>query len=126
MESPSWRSALGKVFPSLLEKNTQKQENHDLEGLLSQLPPEARKVAAIGAVKAKATDHPEYIDLALQFYEGKQCGPDFLAGLALRKGDPEKAIEIYLQDSGLYADKAATIAKEHLGLDRAIQVYEKV
>ena len=126
MESPSWRSTLGKLFPSLLEKNTQKQEDHNLEELLSQLSPEARTAAAIGAVRAKATDHPEYIDLALQFYEGKRCGPDFLAELALRKGDPEKAMEIYLQDSSWYADKAARIAKEHLGLDRAIQVYENV
>tara|TARA_Y100000310_G_scaffold317846_1_gene371190 strand:+ start:12961 stop:14172 length:1212 start_codon:yes stop_codon:yes gene_type:complete len=94
----------------------------NLEELLGQLPSEVREAAEIGVVRADISSNPEYARKAGTFYADKKCGSDLLVKFELIKGDPEAAITL-LGNYSYSVKQAAKVAKEHIGLDRAIMVY---
>ncbi len=95
-----------------------------LEELLEQLPSEEREFAEIGAVRTGASENPEYASKASDFYSDKHSDPDLMAKFEILKGNPEGAIAIYTNDYP-FIEEAAKVAKTHISIERAIQVYEK-
>jgi len=116
----NWRSVMGKVFPSVLPAG---EKQYNLEGLLERLPSEAREAAKIGAVKIGLSINSEYASKARDFFTEKSSDYDDMARFEILSGNPERAIAIY-EEGHFFVDQAAKVAKEHIGIGRAIKVYE--
>ncbi len=115
-----WRLVLGKVFPSILPAE---KKQFNLEELLDQLPPETRRSAEIGAVKAGFSESSEYAAKAKSFYADRKESSDEIARFEILSGNLESAIAIY-EECRFSVDEAAEVAKKHIGIERAIKVYE--
>ncbi len=109
------------VFSTPLIRKTQKPT---LDQLLAQLPEDQRTAVEIGAVRAHLSANPEHAQKATAFYQDKHSGQELMAHFALQEGDVEKALGI-LEQNSLYIEKAAELALKHLGMERAVQVYER-
>ena len=105
-------------------KRKEEPKKPALEELLEQLPSEEREFAEIGAVRVGASENPDHASKASNFYVDKHSDPDLMAKFEILKGNPEGAIAIYTNDYP-FIEEAAKVAREHLGINRAIQVYEK-
>ena len=107
----------------MLNKRVITDPKGDLEELLSLLPEEAREAAEVGSVRTGISEDPEYIDKTIAFYQDKQGDQKDIVQLHLLKGDPQAAIAVYT-DNNFFIEDAATLAREHLGVEAAIKVYQ--
>lgn len=116
---------LSKLFGRGKEPEKPKlEELPKLEDLLEKLPSDEKEFAQIGAVRADLSKNPDYAAKASSFYADKGSGYDLMAKFEILKGNPEGAIAIYTNDYP-FIEEAAKIAKNHISLERAIQIYEK-
>lgn len=116
----NWRSIVGKVIPGVLPAE---EKQYNLEELLERLPPEVREAAEIGAVRKGLSESSEYASKARNFFAEKRSGYDDMVRFEILSGNPERAIAIY-EEGHFFVDHAAEIAREHIGVERAIKVYE--
>src|SRR3989338_4310554 len=121
MQTSKWRSVVGIFIPTVLPVQ---EKQYNLDELLTKLPPEAREAAEIGAVKAGFSASPDYAAKASIFYADKGSSYEEMARLEILKGNPEGAIAIY-EGGHFFVEQAAEVAKDHISINRAIQIYEK-
>lgn len=95
-----------------------------IDELLQQLPEDMRRSAHIGLVRKEVSNDPQAIDDTIAFYSHTKAGVDEQVKLKLKKGEPEQALQILLNDSPIFILSAAEFAEKHISVDRAIAVFE--